>query len=174
MVNIIKNIWLLLSKDKFHEIIDGFKKINFTPRVVVCYHGGEPLLNKNITYFIKYLKDWGVKKTVITTNASLLTEQKSIDLIEAGIDQIKVSFDGESAEENNFIRQKGNFYTNAANLKTFCKIYKKISKHKIDISTASTIITKEEDLDTILGLSSSPSGAGPNEMLITEWSYSFL
>ena len=74
----------LLSKDKFHEIIDGFKKINFLPRVVVCYHGGEPLLNKNLTYFIKYLKDWGVKKTVITTNASLLTEQKSIELIEAG------------------------------------------------------------------------------------------
>ncbi len=139
----------LLSKDKFHEIIDGFKKINFLPRVVVCYHGGEPLLNKNLTYFIKYLKDWGVKKTVITTNASLLTEQKSIELIEAGIDQIKVSFDGESVEENNYIRQKGNFYANAENLKTFCKVYKKISKHKIDISTASTIITKEEDLDII-------------------------
>ena len=45
----------LLSKDKFHEIIDGFKKINFLPRVVVCYHGGEPLLNKNLTYFQKNL-----------------------------------------------------------------------------------------------------------------------
>ena len=137
----------LLSKDKFHEIIDGFKKINFLPRVVVCYHGGEPLLNKNLSYFIKYLKDWGVKKTVITTNASLLTEQTSKNLIEAGIDQVKVSFDGENAEENNFTRLKANFYENAENLKNFCKIYKKISKHKIDIAVSNTIITKEENLE---------------------------
>ncbi len=141
----------LLSKDQFHEIINSFKEINFLPRVVVLYHGGESLLNKNLAYFIEYLKKWGVKKTAITTNASLLTEQKSKELIQAGIDQIKCSFDGESPKENNFIRKKGNFYEDAKNLKNFCKIYKKIAKHKIDILTSNIIITQEKDLETIDG-----------------------
>lgn len=112
----------VLSKESFDFIVDQFTSNRFVPRVVVLYHGGEPLLNKKLSHFIDVLKKMGVNKTVITTNASLLTEERSRELIEAGLDEIKISFDGESADENNYIRQKGDFYRDAANARAFCRL----------------------------------------------------
>ena len=67
----------------------------------------------------------GVSKTVITTNASLLTEQKSEELIKAGLDELKVSFDGNSPEENNKIRVGSDFSKEAQNLMNLLKLKRK-------------------------------------------------
>ena len=45
-----------LSKESFYFILEQFIKKNFIPRVVVLYHGGEPLLNKDLEHFIGVLK----------------------------------------------------------------------------------------------------------------------
>ena len=47
----------ILKPEKFNDIINQFKKESFVPRVVVLYHGGEPLLNKWLVDYIKILKD---------------------------------------------------------------------------------------------------------------------
>jgi radical SAM protein with 4Fe4S-binding SPASM domain len=94
----------------------------------VLYHGGEPLLNKNLPLYIKTLKEMGVVKTVITTNASLMTEEISHNLIEAGLDEMKVSFDGTSPEENDRIRTNGNFVRDSANVKNFLRVRERLSK----------------------------------------------
>jgi len=115
-----------LSKSEFDFVLKQLHENNYIPRVVVLYHGGEPLLNKNLPAFIKELKDIGVSKTVITTNGSLLKERISKDLIRAGLDEIKFSFDGISADDNNKIRAKGNFLEEAKNVKEFCKLKKEL------------------------------------------------
>ena len=115
----------VLKPEKFNEIISSFQRNQYLPRVVVLYHGGEPLLNKWLPSYIKILKDLGVSKTVITTNASLLTEKKSEDLIKAGLDELKVSFDGNSPEENNKIRVKGDFSKESQNVINFLKLKRK-------------------------------------------------
>ena len=122
------NMRAILKRDEFTSMIDQFVANRFIPRVVVLYHGGEPLINKNLAHYIRILKEIGVTKTVITTNASLLSEERSEELIMAGIDEMKVSFDGESAVENNFIRKNGDFYRDAANVKAFCKMRKKLMR----------------------------------------------
>jgi len=117
-----------LEPDNFASIVGQFSKNRFIPRVVVFYHGGEPLLNRHLAQYIRKLKDFGVRKTVITTNASLLTELRTEELIMAGLDEIRVSFDGESADENNSIRINGNFYCDAAKIKNLCRLQKKLSR----------------------------------------------
>lgn len=77
----------VLSKENFDLIVSQLSSNGFVPRVVVLYHGGEPLLNKELSYFIRVLKEAGVTKTAITTNGSLLNEKRSRELIQAGLDE---------------------------------------------------------------------------------------
>jgi len=53
----------ILSYELFFHLMKQFKVNNFIPRVMVFYHGGEPLLNKNIYDFIKFAKEYGVSHT---------------------------------------------------------------------------------------------------------------
>ena len=54
----------------------------------------EPLLNPHIHEIIAYAKKKGIIDTIINTNATQLTREMSIKLIDAGLDHIIYSFDG--------------------------------------------------------------------------------
>lgn len=123
-----------LTLEMFAAIVKQFEKEHFIPRVVVLYHGGEPLLNKHLPEFIAILKKIGVSKTVITTNGSLLNKKLAEKLILAGLDELKVTFDGQSAEENNKIRKNGDFFRDADNIKEMCKIRKALNRANPAIS----------------------------------------
>jgi MoaA/NifB/PqqE/SkfB family radical SAM enzyme len=61
-------------------------------------HGiGEPLLNRDLPKMIRHLKDRGVY-VLFNTNASLLTGRRQVDLIESGLDELRVSIDGSTPE----------------------------------------------------------------------------
>lgn len=139
-----------LSKENFELILKQFEDNNFIPRVVVMYHGGEPLLNKNLPEFISKLKKIGVQKTVITTNGSLLTEDISTKLINAGLDEMKISFDGDSPEENNKIRKNGDFYKSANNLITLCKKKEELNSKTPNIIISNIRFTSKETLEKIV------------------------
>jgi radical SAM protein with 4Fe4S-binding SPASM domain len=138
-----------LAPDNFTSIAGQFITNRCIPRVVVLYHGGEPLLNKHLAHYIRTLKDLGVRKTVITTNASLLSEQRAEELIMAGLDEMKVSFDGESADENNSIRVNGNFCRNAANVKALCRLRKQLSRSNPAIIISNARICSRDTLLTL-------------------------
>lgn len=140
----------ILSMEKFNNILKQFREKNFIPRVVVLYHGGEPLLNKNLEFFISALKDMGVKKTVITTNGSLLTEDRAKRLIEAGLDEIKASFDGESPEESMRIRCNSDYYNEIRNVKKLISLKKEMNSDKPIIKIANVRISDEKTLDLMV------------------------
>lgn len=57
-------------------------------------HGvGEPLLNRDLPRMVAHLKSRGVY-VLFNTNATLLTEDWGRRLIEAGLDELRVSVDG--------------------------------------------------------------------------------
>jgi radical SAM protein with 4Fe4S-binding SPASM domain len=138
-----------MSFDEFRFILNSFISVHLIPRVVVLYHGGEPLLNKNLEEFVVYSKNIGVKKTVITTNASLLNEKRSQSIIKSGLDEMKVSFDGRSQEENDAIRKGGKFSKDAINVLTLLKMKREmgVTHPDVIISTAQ-ILDKDEMIDT--------------------------
>jgi radical SAM protein with 4Fe4S-binding SPASM domain len=99
----IKNLRGLLS---FESFVDIFQRLPRVPRVLVLYHGGEPMLNKDLEKIVKYAHNQGVQKTTLVTNASLIRPIPHLT-------EMRVSFDGQSPEENDFIRMGSNFHKHA-------------------------------------------------------------
>ena len=68
-------------------------------------HGvGEPMLVKNLPRMIRYLKERGVY-VLFNTNGTLLAPRKRRELIETGLDELRVSLD--AAEKESFIKVRG-------------------------------------------------------------------
>lgn len=96
----------ILKLDEFIRYFDALPEV---PRVMVFYHGGEPLLNKDLEWMILYAKNKGVQHTVFNSNVALLTEKRGVTLGMAGLDEMRVSFDGENPQENDAIRVGSHF-----------------------------------------------------------------
>ena len=58
---------------------------------------GEPLLNRDLARMIAHLSSRGVY-TVFNTNAALLTRRRQVELIESGLNELRVSLDSASPE----------------------------------------------------------------------------
>lgn len=107
---------------------------------------GEPLLNPKLNEFIVYAKKKGILEVSINTNAVSLSEDKSRELIDSGLDVIIYSFDGGTKETYEKMRpgrfQKNNFESVYKNIKRFSKI-KNEMKSKFPITKIQMILTKE-------------------------------
>jgi MoaA/NifB/PqqE/SkfB family radical SAM enzyme len=89
-----------LSWPLFTRIVDQLPRID---RVVL--HGvGEPMLVKALPRMIRYLKERGTY-VLFNTNGTLLTRKKGRELIDAGLDELRVSLD--AAEPGVFLRVRG-------------------------------------------------------------------
>ena len=78
-------------------------------REVGFYATGEPLLNNNLPHYIRMAKEMGYRYVYITTNGSLLNEEKQEALIKAGIDSIKFSINAASSESYYRIHGRDDF-----------------------------------------------------------------
>lgn len=77
-----------MSWELFTRIVDQFPKIE---RVVL--HGvGEPMMVRDLGKMIRYLKDRGTY-VLFNTNGTLLNRRKGEELIESGLDELRVSLD---------------------------------------------------------------------------------
>lgn len=96
----IRNIWDVklghMSAATFARILEGLRAI--TPPPTVFFGGlGEPLAHRRIVEMITRVKALGASVELIT-NGTLLTEARSRQLIEAGLDILWVSIDGATPE----------------------------------------------------------------------------
>jgi pyruvate-formate lyase-activating enzyme len=77
-----------LPFDVFTKVVDDAMQYGLD---TVSLHGsGEPTLNRDMPKFVKYVKDKGIK-CLSFTNGYRLTEEVSRELIEAGIDVLRIS-----------------------------------------------------------------------------------
>jgi radical SAM protein with 4Fe4S-binding SPASM domain len=61
---------------------------------------GEPLLNQNLVRMVQYAKKKGLVDVYLNTNATLLRKDLSKALLDAGLDRISFSVDGEKVNYN--------------------------------------------------------------------------
>lgn len=100
---------------------------------------GEPLLDKHLEDRVRYAKEKGIAKVKIFSNGSLLTPERARRLIEAGLDEIKVSFDGATREEFESIRRPLKFESVVGNVRQFVAIRDELrSSMKIGVACCST------------------------------------
>jgi radical SAM protein with 4Fe4S-binding SPASM domain len=82
-------------------------------------HGvGEPMLVKNLPRMVRYLKDRGTY-VLFNTNGTVLSEKNGRALIEAELDELRVSFDAANAESYKVIRGKNYFNRILRNVRAF-------------------------------------------------------
>lgn len=81
-------------------IIDSLKEFPDPVRVIRLYKEGEPLLHPRFAELVSYAKaSPKVQRVDTTTNASLLTKDRSLVIIEAGLNRINISVEGINAEQ---------------------------------------------------------------------------
>jgi hypothetical protein len=106
---------------------------------VHLHNFGEPLLDKRLEDRVRYAKRKGIAKVKIFSNGSLLTPERARGLVEAGLDEIKVSFDGATREEFEGIRQPLQFESVVANVRGLVAIRDEVgSSMKIGVACCST------------------------------------
>src|SRR5205814_344593 len=89
-----------LSLAEFTRLLDQMPNL----RRAVLQGIGEPLLNRDLAAMIAELERRGVY-TVFNTNAALLTHRRQVELIDSGLDELRVSLDGSSPET--YLRIRG-------------------------------------------------------------------
>ncbi len=86
--------------DLYKKIINDICKFDKPIRVLRLYKDGEPLLNPNFIDMVKYAKDTNCTERIdTTTNASLLSPKKNIEMINAGLDRINISIEGINTQQ---------------------------------------------------------------------------
>ncbi|RJQ47080.1 MAG: radical SAM protein [Gaiellales bacterium] len=90
---------------------------------VALFLGGEPLLHKRLPEMISYVHDKGLESRVYT-NACLLTRERSEEILDAGLDFLGVSIDGDNREEYEAMRVGADFDEVVANIMAFLELKK--------------------------------------------------
>ncbi len=100
------------------------KKLRTYSTSMLFISGGEPLIRKDIVDVIKSVKQY-IPLITINTNATLLTEELLLQLIDAGVNYIQVSLDG-LEKDHDAIRGKGTFQKVLNNLYLISKYKNKV------------------------------------------------
>ena len=109
-----------MDMELFQKIADQCQEIGID--YFTIYGFGEPLLDPQFVDKVRYAKSIGLKRVTTNTNASLLTPEKSRALIEAGLDEIYISFDAATAETFKKIRPALSFVTIENNIKELVRL----------------------------------------------------
>lgn len=103
----------------FEKIVKELKHHTNHVRRVTPQGYGEPILDKKLPSRIAQLKDAGIPEVFISTNASLLNEERSRAILESGLDQVDFSVDAISKETYERIRKGINYDVVINNIQNF-------------------------------------------------------
>lgn len=146
----------VMRQETFEIIYKMLQKYTGRLRVIVLYHGGEPLLNKSLPFMVRQCKTLGNPLVKTVTNGMLLTEAGIRDIVDSGLDQIEFSLDGQSPEANNFIRRKGDYATVAAAIERLVEYKRRQNSRTPQVYIATTQILPASDPQRALSQSLDP------------------
>ena len=108
-----------MSFETFKKIIDEGAKYGLCAIKLNSGGRGEPMMNKLLPEMVAYAKTKGMMDVYFNTNATLLTSNTGIKLIQAGLDRFSISFEGTNAEVYEKYRVGASFERVLKNIKEF-------------------------------------------------------
>jgi MoaA/NifB/PqqE/SkfB family radical SAM enzyme len=118
-----------MSWDLFTSIVDQFPRI---ARVVL--HGvGEPMMVRALPRMIGYLKARG-SYVLFNTNGTLLTRKRGRELIDAGLDELRVSLDAADPKSFMVVRGRDMFDQILRNLRRFTEMQRELQAERPRLS----------------------------------------
>lgn len=128
----------LMNEETFSLIIKNIKKRVDCIKVVVLYHGGEPLVNEKFEDMVAELKNIGIKKIKTVSNGMLLNEERIDSIINSNLDEIEFSLDGDSINQNNMIRKGCDYQKVVHNIKLLLLKKRNLNKSIPEITISNT------------------------------------
>lgn len=88
-----------IEKELFQKIVTDVRAFGQQVKMLELGMHGEPFLNPELADNVRYAKQSGLFKRIgVVTNGTLLSAERAMPVIEAGIDQIDISLNGMSDE----------------------------------------------------------------------------
>jgi len=126
----------------YKKIIDEGEK--YGCKSLCMNHTNEPLLVKDLPERIRYARDHGFIDILMNTNGELLSEEKSKNIIEAGLTRLMVSIDAFTEETFKKIRVGGNFQKVKQNILSFTRIRNELGL-KLPLVRTSFVLQKNNE-----------------------------
>jgi len=122
----------IMDQAKYEKSIDEVVSLGATKVVLTGF--GEPMLDKKLEQKVAYAKAKGLS-TYIITNGSVLTGKRAQGLLEAGLDEMRVSFYGMHSKSYNAVMQGLEFEKTRAGLLSFIEMRNRLgSATKVQLS----------------------------------------
>ncbi len=116
-----------MKEPLFRRIADDIIDHKDQVKRVSLYRDGEPLLDKRLPDRVAVLKEGGIRQVSISSNVSLLNEERSRALLEAGLDVIIMSIDSLQKDIFEAIRLRLDFGEVVENAKRFIRLRDEIN-----------------------------------------------
>ncbi|MDY2585001.1 radical SAM protein [Helicobacter sp.] len=139
-----------MEDDLFYKIADEIIANKDKVMKVALFVGNEPLLDKNLSKRIQYLKSKEIKVN-FSTNGSLMDYDKAVEILESGVDHINFSIDGLDKQVYEQIRKPLKFEDVLGNVLQFIKLrdgLKKKTQIRISIIKTKQV---DDDLERVCG-----------------------
>ena len=130
---------LPLSAKLFKNILTEAKKYRCPS--ISFHNNDEPLLLPDLEERISLARKAGFLDIILTTNATLLTKDRTLKLLEAGLTKINFSVDAFDENDYHVKRPGGNFKQVLGNISYFLN-QKKIKKLKLPVTRVTCVLNK--------------------------------
>ena len=123
-----------MNLDLYKKVIDDLSEFDDNIKIIHLYNQGEPLLNPHFVEMVRYAKKSKyINKVATTTNAALLNEELSLQIIDSNIDRMQISIEGINSKQyfelsqvkidfDKLVKNIEFFYKNKKNTDIFIKI----------------------------------------------------
>ncbi len=132
--------------------------------LIIPWGAGEPLLNSDLYKMICYAKASGMH-SVVSTNATLLNEERSNQIIDSGLDILIIAFDGTTPEVYEKYRKGANFYKVRNNILGFLELKR---RRNAKVFTIMQLVRMKENYHQVKDFQKMWSIPGVDEIRIKE------
>lgn len=156
----------MMDFELYCKIIEDISKFENKLKYLQLYKDGESFLNKNLGRMISYAKNKDVTEVIsIVSNGSLISKDRALEIIDSGLDEIKISIEHTSDEgykkitKKNYnyssIRENVRFlYMEKARRKANLKIYTKILDTGLSEEEKQTFYNDFEEISDTINIES--------------------
>jgi MoaA/NifB/PqqE/SkfB family radical SAM enzyme len=130
-----------VDPEQFRATVDALADKVF---VIYMYNWGEPLLHKEFSKLVKYATSKGI---VVKTSSNLsipLNDAQLRDIVESGLQQIKVGIDGATPEVHEQYRRRSDLELVHKNVRTIADFKKQLNSATPEISVAYHVFAHNE------------------------------